>query len=157
MKSLSERRIDLCFILTTCLVTAGFLLGGNSAHGQTLYVEEGASITAIKTPSGDLTTRAGSYLNEVTQAFSHKKECSGIKLQQNNKADFVVQFYLAHLLDQYTIAYVVANKFGSVINTATEHSIPGVAENVCELIKESRNAKCSPHDKGLRGGACDSD
>jgi hypothetical protein len=157
MKFLSERKIDLSFIVTTCLLMAGFLLGGKSAYGQTLFVEEGASITATKTPKGDLTTKADSYLGAMTQAFTQTRECSGVKLQPNNTADFTVQFYLAHLLEQYTIAYVLANRSGTVVNTATQHSLSGVAASVCELIKQSRHAKCSSHDKRLKGGACDSD
>lgn len=157
MKFSFERGLASSFVLA--VLFAGFVSVGETAQGQTLFLKEGGSITAIKTSNGDITTRADSYFNTVSQAFSRQKECSTIKLQQNN-ANFTVQFYVAHLLEQYTVSYVVVNKSGAVITTASTNSIPDAAEKICELIrppKVSRLPKCPPSVKGAKSRACDPD
>jgi hypothetical protein len=155
MKFLFQRGLGSFLVLA--VLAAGFLSVGEAAHGQTILLKEGASITAIKTSSGDITTRADSYFNAVSQAFS-QKACSALKLQQTDNANFTVVFYVAHLLEQYTISYVVVNKSGSVISTSSSNSIPEAVEKICELIKpptESRIPKCLPNVKGAKGRACE--
>jgi len=132
---------------------------GQPAQGQSLFLKEGGSITVTKTSSGDLTAREDSYFSTISHAFSQQKGCSTVKLQGDN-ANFTVQFYVAHLLEQYTISYVVVDKSGSVINTTTINSIPEAAGKICELIsaarKEPPQPKCSPAGKGKKG-ACETD
>jgi hypothetical protein len=155
MKFLFERGLGSSFVLV--LLFAGFVSAGKAAQGQSLFLKEGGSITATKTSSGDITTRPDSYFNAVSRAFSREEGCSTLNLQQNN-ASFTVQFYVAHLLEHYTVSYVVVNKSGSVMTTASTNSIPEAAEKICELIKPRKHSRlptCSPNVKGAKSRACD--
>lgn len=167
MEFLPNTRVSSSFVLLMSLVLGSLPSVGRTpprelpphmpARSETLHLKEGASITVIKTSSGDLTAREDSYANAMSQAFSQQKECSTVKLQDSGKTSFTVQFYVAHLLEQYTVSYAVVDQSGSVIKTGTTNSLGDTAEKVCELIrvsvKEPREPKCSPRGKGRT--ACD--
>lgn len=142
MKTLQERT-DRSWILVVCLVVMGFLCASVAAHGQAVLLKEGAAITTSRTSSGDLTTRADSYLDQVTQQFSKKHECSGISLVQGNQADFTVQYFAAFLLDQKFINFVVADNKGTVLRSQTDNSIEAFVTDACEVIKEHKSERHS--------------
>ena len=157
---LSRTKIGSSFVLGLGLVFGSLQSLGQPAQDQTLLLKEGASITVIKTSSGDLTAREDSYLKAFSHAFSQENECSRVRLEDSGKTNFMVEFFVAHLLEQYTVSYAVVDKSGSVINTGTTNSFADTAEKICELIKvsskEPRHPKCSPGGKGKRRD-CDVD
>ena len=175
MKLLAETRISSSFVLVMSLVLGSLPSAGQPVRGRetldspprgpkTLHLTEGASITVIKTSSGDLTARQDSYASAMSQAFSQQKECSTVKVQDSSKTNFLVQFYVAHLLEQYTISYAVVGESGSVVTTGTTNSFGDTAQKVCALIrvptketpKQPPQPECSPRGKG-KAGACDVD
>ena len=147
-----EKKIDRFRVVVTGLVLAGFLVVGTPAHSQTVFLKESASITTTKiNDAGDLTTRKDSYFNDVAQYFSKTKECSGIRLSPNGKADFNVEFSVAHILQDYTLNYVVADRSGLVLGTKTIHSIPDVAKDACALIEVRKRGQREHREREYRG------
>jgi hypothetical protein len=116
----------------------GSLCASVPAHGQTVLVKEAGAITTSRTSSGDLTTQVDSYLGQVTQEFSKRHECAGIKLVQANHADFTVQYFAAFLLEQRFVNFVVVDNKDKVLLTQTDHSIEAFVTDACEVIKEHK-------------------
>jgi hypothetical protein len=147
LKTTSETRIDCFRVVVASLLLAGFLMVGTPAQSQTVFLKEIASITTTKiNDAGDLTTKQDSYFNDVTPYFSKAKECSGIRLLSNNKADYRIGFSVAHILQDYTLNYEVSERSGLVLGTKTVHSIPDMAKGACALI-ESRKHQHEPPER----------
>jgi len=148
VKITSEDKLDRFWVVVAGFVFAGVLVVGTPAHSQTILLKESASITATKiNDAGDITTRKDSYLTNVAQYFSNTKQCSGTSLTSNGKGDFIVEFSVAHILQDYTIAYVVADRSGLVLGTKTIHSIPDVAKDACTLIESRKHPKHEREDE----------
>jgi hypothetical protein len=136
VKTLSARINRFGLVAVGCLALTGSLFAASSASGSSVLLKEVGAITTSKTPSGDLTTQADSYLDQVTQQFSRNQECSRLSLSQSNSADFTVQYFAAFLLDQKFIQFVVINQKGKVLTSQTDHSIPAFVSDACHAIKE---------------------
>ena len=148
MKITSEDKLDRFWVVVAGLVLAGVLVVGTPAHSQTIHLKELASITTTKMDAaGDLTTRIDSYLTDVAQYFAKTEQCSGTRLTSNDKADFIVGFWVAHILQEYTITYEVADRSGLVLGTKTIHSIPDVAKGACTLIESRKHHKREREDE----------
>ncbi len=137
-------RTDHSWIFVVCLVLMGSLSASVPSHGQSVFLKEAGAITTSRTSSGDLTTQVDSYLGQVTQQFSKKRECSGISLVQGNRASFTVQYFAAFLLDQRFVNFVVIDKKGTVLRTRTDHSIEAFVTEACEVIKEYKSERRLP-------------